>query len=659
MQTTSALWKSLWAGGNARLETKAVIAGTDYTQISTPEISRALMQGQCSIGNAVSATCKFSVITSNTIPRSAKVVIKMRLTDGTNASEWLNAGTFYVSHRTKDPVSGVITLECYDSLLMANSDMPRYVPWTDHNGNIILDSSNGNPIMVSMQYPCSMSAALDLILYYLDISLDSRTTILTGDAYTIDSVDSGTKMSDVLKKIAAANGGNWVMTPDNELRLVPLLSAANAASATEDVIDVVAILSHIDVIGSGTITGIRYPYRDMQYIAGTDTGIVLDADVNPTVAQALLTTLNGRTYQSYNLQKAIYDPAVEIGDYVRAGENSEVAAVLCVESASLGIAFRGDISAPETGEIADEYPYVGGSAKVLSSAKSYATELTQALDQSLNQEGIVDRITNNGEATGIGLNGNQVVFNADYITAGTLDADRIGANTITAEKLAAGSISADLIQTGEMSADRISGGTLTLGGLNNADGVLQIVDWQGNAIGTWDSSGLHITAGSININDNTFSVDENGHLTAQSANLNGDFSVSVLYPPDGMEYDAEHDIWVAVEQEEFKVEFSENGLKFYRDGEMCGAIEMSFYSYFEFTEGGSIGFPYVSMRLAGGAGLILGEVDPALDPALVITPEGRILHYQLDDSIAGYTGDYTNNEGNTFHIVDGRIMDIT
>ena len=87
MQTTSQTWKTLWASGNAHIETVAVIAGTTYTEISNPVISRAVMQNNLSVGNAVSASCVFSVRTSNSIPRSAEVQIKIRLTDGVTTSD--------------------------------------------------------------------------------------------------------------------------------------------------------------------------------------------------------------------------------------------------------------------------------------------------------------------------------------------------------------------------------------------------------------------------------------------------------------------------------------------------------------------------------------------------------------------------------------------
>ena len=99
MQNTSQTWKDLWASGTAILEVRAIIAGTEYADITAPVINRALMQNGLSVGNAVACTCSFTVRGAGVIPRSAEVIIKARLTDGTQVSEWLPCGTFRRSTR--------------------------------------------------------------------------------------------------------------------------------------------------------------------------------------------------------------------------------------------------------------------------------------------------------------------------------------------------------------------------------------------------------------------------------------------------------------------------------------------------------------------------------------------------------------------------------
>lgn len=60
---------------------------------------------------------------------------------------------------------------------------------------------------------------------------------------------------------------------------------------------------------------------------------------------------------------------------------------------------------------------------------------------------------------------------------------------------------ADYIVAGTMLCDRIRGGTLKLGGLDNIDGLLRLVDAKDVEIGRWDKDGITITRGSIRSSD--------------------------------------------------------------------------------------------------------------------------------------------------------------
>lgn len=57
---------------------------------------------------------------------------------------------------------------------------------------------------------------------------------------------------------------------------------------------------------------------------------------------------------------------------------------------------------------------------------------------------------------------------------------------------------ADLIVAGTMLYDRCRGGTAEIGGINNASGVLRILDASGKEIGRWDKDGVKIYSGEIN-----------------------------------------------------------------------------------------------------------------------------------------------------------------
>ena len=332
MQNVSETWRALAATGTARLETVAVIAGREYTAIFAPTIRRGLMQDGLGVGNAVAASCQLSVRTEDAIPRAATVVVKTRLTDGDRVSERRPAGTFFVSHRNRNAVTGLVELECYDAMLKANALFPEEGAW-----------------------PRSMAQVAVDIARAMGLEMDLRTELRTGDDFRILAPRQGWTMRDVLGDIASAHGGNWIVTPENRLRLVPL-ETADPTSAH----DVVGVLGGVFAGAEQAVTGIRVTGQDEERLIGTEDGLVIDI-ASPWLTEGGLVWLAGRLigvrYQPFALDSAIYDPALELGDAVRS--KADVVSVLCVEAARLGLAFRGDISAPEPSELADEYPYVG------------------------------------------------------------------------------------------------------------------------------------------------------------------------------------------------------------------------------------------------------------------------------------------------------------
>ena len=437
MQTTSSTWKGLFAAG-AALQARATVGGTVYTDISAPVIHRATMSGSLAVGNVVSASLALGIRGAVNIPRSAAVVIETRLTDGETASEWLSQGTFYVSRRTRDPVTGLLALECYDALLKANA------VWVPSAG----------------AWPRALSAVTAELAALLGVALDGRTVIPTGAAYAMNEPAEGTTIRDALSLIAQAAGGNWIMTPVGRLRLARL-------GESGDETDVAGVVGGIDVGAAGTITGVRSTVDGVVTLTGDDTGIVVDVTVAPVIAAELAEELIGQAWQPFRLDGAIYDPAAELGDLVRAGAGGEVASVLCSEQAAYGPAFRGNIAAPDPGEVSDEYPYIGSARRTLALAKAAVTEAVEQLDNALTQQEIFNRLTNNGAAQGMVLYNGQLYVNASYINAGFL------------------------------SAARIKGDILTLGGANNVNGALQVLDASGNVVVTLNNAGADITDGSV------------------------------------------------------------------------------------------------------------------------------------------------------------------
>ena len=436
MQPTSTTWRTLWASGSAKLEARVTIAGTVYTDPSAPVIARALMQDGLSAGNAVSASCAFSLRAQGQIPKAAQVIVEARLTDGVTASEWLPQGAFYISRRSLDPVTGRLSLECYDALLKANA---------------VWEPSAGS-------WPRRMADVAAELAALIGVAQDPRNALDSG--LTMDEPTAGATVRDVLGGIAAAHGGNWIISPAGKLRLVPLTGSADAA-------EVPGVLGRMSAVGAQAITGVRCETEDGTFLAGDETGAVVtllgDCAAAARAAE-LLAAWSGGTWQAFELSGALVDPAAELGDSVTAGAGGEVDGVLCGQTATLGTLFRCELRAPGPAEVADEYPYIGAAAKALTVAKAYAetvsAEAAEALDSALTQLEIFNRLTGNGAAQGLYFVDGQLYVNASYI------------------------------RTGELSADIINGGTLTLGGNNDINGWIEIFDRSGNMIGKWNRTDL-------------------------------------------------------------------------------------------------------------------------------------------------------------------------
>lgn len=208
---TSELWQTLIRKKGTRKEFKFEIDGKTYGEESeirhTVETS---MFETLSIGQAASAKLTLELI-ADTIPRGAEIKRFVRLVNGGEVSEWIPYGIFYTSLRTLN--NGVWKIEAYD--VMRKAEQP-FIPAPE------------------MNFPIPMDEAAELFAKTLGTELDPRCNLnhnysidypATG---TIEQTEAGKKYSDnysirnELQWIAAAHGGNWIVTYEGKLLLVPL-----------------------------------------------------------------------------------------------------------------------------------------------------------------------------------------------------------------------------------------------------------------------------------------------------------------------------------------------------------------------------------------------------------------------------------------------------
>lgn len=435
MQTRSNDWRSIVATKNFWLEVKATINGVAYTSVAgdgnsgltAPVIDRAMFTNDLSVGNCIAASCTLSVMANSAnIPKSAAVQIEARVcrenpSDPSTPilrSEYRPFGTFYVSKRTENKEKGLVTLQCYDAMLKANQlyiTNPSADP-TERQG-----WTNGK----------AMSTCVTEIATRLGISLDSRTTIRTGEAYklqypahyvTYSNVNPTTQqeteetkltgnytMADVLSLIAGVHGGNWVITPENKLRLIPLIRPPSGSSSSDDgstaseavqmTVGVPIVIGKIDTGKQLTITRVSVS-RDKEevYQTGNSNGIDLKVSGSPYETVLLHTTArdylystfcssNALTYNPYTIEKACMDPCAELGDriVVKEGNTNRVLSVICAQKLTLGNEFRVNLSAPAKVEEENEYPFQTQTQKLQGQIKKLQATSESFIEQTNNR----------------------------------------------------------------------------------------------------------------------------------------------------------------------------------------------------------------------------------------------------------------------------------
>ncbi len=391
MRTAPTNWAALLAAPH-KVEYKLNINGVDYLSGNlqgNPVISKPLLD-KPAIGRVCSATMKAVIrpIAGVTIPKAARVYAYCRLVspDGNTITDWVKLGCFYVSSRSGKTN---ITLNMRDDMVKAGQtyfDKAALTDWPKQQELVVAD-----------------------IARIMGVEVDSRSVFATGSSYRINYIAGDTLISEVLSYIAASNGGNWIMSEEGKLRLVPLSSPKSESTA-----DMVLGKAHNGYTDTGvavTISRVTMTDdNDETYTAGDDTGFELTFD-NPfadqTVVDDVCEKLSGVAYTPYRVDVARADPLLELGDTVAVTkkDGSTVCVWLAAVDISCNVGCTCTLEAQAEQDAEEEFPYkttaeLRESRSIRANKSYYGTSLNKA-------EGLVIRRIKDGTEEA------RVTFNAD------------------------------------------------------------------------------------------------------------------------------------------------------------------------------------------------------------------------------------------------------
>lgn len=184
-------------------EYKIDVAGVEYFQENGSLISGAMHQSmfdKFGIGNACVSYLTVSFYPSEEPPRMAPITVFARAIGDV---EWTKLCKFYTDTRNSEILEGgrVLTLTAYDAMLKADQ---IYIANDDES-----------------DWPKTMPDVASEIASRMEVELDPRTVL--NASYFVDYPNDYT-MREILCHIAAAHAGNWIITREEKLLLIPVFS---------------------------------------------------------------------------------------------------------------------------------------------------------------------------------------------------------------------------------------------------------------------------------------------------------------------------------------------------------------------------------------------------------------------------------------------------
>lgn len=356
MLKAPANWDRLWSriqDEAVHMELKAVIGGLTYNQLVSCKAYPAVFDG-LAIGQAAAAELSLSFVPLGPVAKASKIQLSVRLTDGSVSTAWVPQGTYYIDHRDRDMELGVLSVTAFDRMIFAEE---LYFPSGTLTGT----------------WPRSAPSVVSDICTRLGISLDNRSQI---DSALMVTAPVNLTMRDVLRNIAAAHGGNFIVTPENRLRLLLLADLPDLTLLGDEFGNYVgdefgnriliiegdfAVMSCEDARSMGDRVEISRVILTLDeeygYAAGTETGYTLTASclyADQAAAERALAKIQSVRYDPAEVTGAVFNPLLELGDALYSGGN--LFRVYRMEI-DYDVLFVADLASPIEGDVEHEIPY--------------------------------------------------------------------------------------------------------------------------------------------------------------------------------------------------------------------------------------------------------------------------------------------------------------
>lgn len=332
----------------------------------------------------------------------------------------------------------------------------------------------------------------------------------------------------------AASDGTWDVDYSSGLGGILHAFRSNYAlsvSADDVVITGVKISVKTDT-DSGSAIAV-YRSGSEGYEIGIENNPLITADTAQDIADWLGLLLIGRRFRKANLTHSS-DPTIEAGDIGIVWDRKGRTYPLAITRTKFAV---GSAQATVCGA---ETPARNSAARFSQDTKNYVELRKQLIDEKTDFEQALEDLSErldeknamyttveqdeHGHDVAWYLHDQPTLAESAYVwkmTASAWGVSTDGGATWNAGMTVDGDVIARIMNTIGINFEWGTGGTLTLGGSNNTNGWLRILNASGTQTGKWDNAGISITKGSIDLGNGKFQVTDAGALTSTSGTIGG------------------------------------------------------------------------------------------------------------------------------------------
>ena len=278
-----------------------------------------------------------------------------------NDTAWIPKGTFWINTREEDPLMNTVTLHCVDAMMFGEQD---FIP-EDSNLPLWNDETMRTVANMCVQKINASTTGVNVVF-------DNPNDIQNTAPYILNAPPVGYTVRQVLSGIAAAHGGNFIITPQNHLRFIPLIPTDTEVDIQTNVSNF-TLSKKYEAFGQvvfnfesddGSTVSALYPNVDKPDGPVIETKMLgmTNSGYATTIAQNVYNTIKTYLYSPYKASDAILDPAMELGDGLTINGLYTVIAVLDETCDGL---YSANIEAPSYEETDYEFVYQTKSDKNL------------------------------------------------------------------------------------------------------------------------------------------------------------------------------------------------------------------------------------------------------------------------------------------------------